>query len=98
MNQAQHQKLEFTQIPASHPPYFSPPPEREDSDRHVLQCFQRETHTQINNTVSHTRSKNLTALASHRNTQTIYCSILVVQIPVFLQQLHISTNMLAIFI
>lgn len=45
MNQAQHHKPEFTQIPASHPPYLSPPPEREDSGQRCNATFSmKNTH------------------------------------------------------
>lgn len=42
MNQAQHHKPEFTQKPASHPPYLGPPPEPEDSDRQCTATFSME--------------------------------------------------------
>ena len=63
MNQAQHHKPKFTQIPASHPPYLSPPPEPEDSDN-VLQHFRWKKHTNKQHPLTH--SKNLTALYSQK--------------------------------
>lgn len=35
------------------PSLLQPTPEREDSDRHALQYFERETHTQITPSLAH---------------------------------------------
>lgn len=50
-------------------------------------------HTQINSTPSHTLSKNLAALASHRNTQTNILHYSGCSKSRFLEQIQISTNM-----